>query len=89
MFDFLKRFIEFVTTRFEYLVTGFVFEFEDMFPFEGHLSSVASPKAYSRAQIQELVSYLKRKKLKIVVIVQTFGHLEYVLKRSRFLDYRE
>ena len=83
------RYIEFVVTRFEFLVTGFVFEFEDMFPFEGLLQSVASPKAYSREQIQYLVSYLKRRKLKIVVLVQTFAHLEYVLKRSRFVDYRE
>ena len=83
------RYLEFVATRFEFLVRGFVFEFEDMFPFEGHLQSVASSKAYSREQIQFLVSFLKRRKLKIVVLVQTFGHLEYVLKRSRFVEYRE
>ena len=89
VFDFLMRYLEFLTTRFEFLVTGFVLEFEDMFPYEGHLASVASPKAYSREQIQYLVSFLKGRKLKIVVLVQTFGHLEYVLKRSRFMDYRE
>ena len=48
VFDFLMRYLEFLTTRFEFLVTGFVLEFEDMFPYEGHLASVASPKAYSR-----------------------------------------
>lgn len=51
IFDFLMRYLEFVLSSFEFLVTGFVFEFEDMFPFQGHLSSVASPKAYSREQI--------------------------------------
>jgi len=89
LFDFLVRYIEYVTNRFEYLVTGFVFEFEDMFPFEGHLKCVASSKAYTREQIKQLAQLLKRKHLKIVVLVQTFGHLEYVLKRSRFADYRE
>ena len=38
-------------TEFEHLVTGFVFEFEDMFPFEGSLRDVASPKAYTKDQI--------------------------------------
>lgn len=89
LFDFLMRYLEFVISRFEYLVTGFVFEFEDMFPFQGHLKSVASPKAYTLEQIQYMTSFLKRKKLKIVVLVQTFGHLEYVLKRNRFADFRE
>ena len=50
---------------------------------------MASPKAYSREQIQYLVSYLKRRNLKIIILVQTFGHLEYVLKHSRFIEYRE
>ena len=69
LFDFLLRYIEYVSRRFEHLVSGFVFEFEDMFPFEGHLKSVVSHKAYSREQIKHLVELLKRKKLKIVVLV--------------------
>ena len=47
-FDYLVRLIEFISERFKYLVTGLVFEFEDMFPFEGHLQQVSSPKAYSK-----------------------------------------
>ena len=50
-FDFLMRYLEFVSSKFEFLVRGFVLEFEDMFPFEGQLQSVASSKAYSREQI--------------------------------------
>ena len=70
-------------------MSGFVFEFEDMFPFEGHLKSVVSPKAYTREQIKMLANLLKRRNLKIIVLVQTFAHLEYVLKRDRFAEYRE
>ena len=68
--------------RFKHLVTGLVFELEDMFPYEGHLQPIASPKAYSKSQIESLVNLCKKQKLKIVVLVQTFGHLEYVLKRN-------
>lgn len=69
VFDFLMRYLEFIVQRHEYLVTGFIFEFEDMFPFEGHLKSAASPKAYSKEQIRSLVSFLKRRKLKVAVLV--------------------
>ena len=36
--DFLIRLIEFINDRFKYLVTGLIFEFEDMFPYEGRLA---------------------------------------------------
>ena len=45
--EFLVRLIEFINDRFKYLVTGLLFEFEDMFPYEGRLGQAASPKAYS------------------------------------------
>jgi len=48
-FDFLQKFIRFVGVNFKHLVTGIVFEFEDTFPYEGHLQSVCSPKAYTKA----------------------------------------
>ena len=69
LFDFLIKFIEFVSNKFDKLVTGFVFEFEDMFPFEGHLKCVSSPMAYTREQIRYLVNLLKSKNLKTVVLV--------------------
>ena len=67
--EFLVRLIEFINDRFKYLVTGLLFEFEDMFPYEGRLRQAASPKAYSRQQIESLVRLCKKNQLKIAVLV--------------------
>ena len=88
-FNFLCQLIKFMSLQFKNLITGLVFEFEDMFPFDGHLASIASNKAYSKEEIKELVRLCKSLSIKIVVLVQTIGHLEFVLKRTRFAEWRE
>jgi hexosaminidase len=60
-----------------------------MFPYSGLLKDVRSPNCYSKDQINQLVNLCKVYKLKLAVLVQTFGHLEYVLKHSRYKNYSE
>ena len=88
-FDFLLRFLRFLGAHFKNLITGILIEFEDMFPFTGFLQDIASPNCYSRKQIQDLVKVCKELGFKISVLIQTFGHLEFVLKHQRFSEYRE
>ena len=44
---------------------------------------------YTKDQISELVILMRNLKLKLIPLVQTFGHLEFVLKRDRFSHLRE
>jgi hexosaminidase len=64
-------------------------EFEDTFPYEGNLKPLRGINFYTKDQISELVILMRNMKLKLIPLVQTFGHLEFVLKRDRFSHLRE
>ena len=69
--------------------TDLLLEYEDMFPFSGHLRNVSSRLALSRAEISSLVQAAKDNGLKVIPLVQTFGHMEWLLKLERFKHLRE
>jgi hexosaminidase len=86
-FDFLMDLIRFLgkgNRTSSSIITGFLMEFEDMLPFEGSMRCVRRDKyaCYSQDQIDALVALITGElKLRLVPLVQTFSHLEYVLKR--------
>lgn len=79
-FEYLKDFINYFGKHYKGFVTGFLFEFEDTFPFEGVYKVARADNHYSTEQIKEIVELVKSLNLKIIPLVQTFGHLEYLLK---------
>ncbi|CAL8137251.1 unnamed protein product [Orchesella dallaii] len=80
-------------TIFSYLkglgVNGVLLEYEDMFPFHGRLSVIANKEAYSEANIKTILKAAQDYELKVIPLVQTFGHMEYVLKLKEFTDLKE
>ena len=64
-------------------------EYEDMFPYWGSIVNASALNAYTVKQIQELLSAAKLHQLEVIPLVQTFGHLEHVLKLEEFLPLRE
>lgn len=69
--------------------TGLLVEYEDMFPYTSHLQDLACAEAYSFNDIQQLQHLANVCGLLFIPLVQTFGHLEYVLKHNRFRHLRE
>lgn len=69
--------------------TGLLIEYEDMFPFWGPLSAIRAKNAYNRSDIERILTLAKQSQLEVIPLVQTFGHLEFVLKLSEFQDLRE
>lgn len=69
--------------------TGLCIEWEDTLPFEGELEVIRLPYCYSREDVQEILSAAKDAGLSVVPLVQTFGHLEFVLMHRKFANLRE
>lgn len=60
-------------------------EYEDTFPYAFD-TAVRASTAYSPADIGRIVSTCKSLNVHIVPLVQTFGHLEFVLRHPRYSD---
>ncbi|XP_023412523.1 hexosaminidase D isoform X2 [Loxodonta africana] len=64
-------------------------EYEDMFPYEGHLKLLRAKHAYSPSEIREILHLARQNELEVIPLVQTFGHMEFVLKHDAFAHLRE
>ncbi|XP_046334530.2 uncharacterized protein LOC124116932 isoform X1 [Haliotis rufescens] len=69
--------------------TGLLLEYEDMFPFNNDLQILAANNAYNRDDISRLLKAAKINNLKVIPLVQTFGHMEFVLKYPKYQNLRE
>lgn len=69
--------------------TGILLEYEDMFPYSGSLASISARNAYSKDEILEVLQTAFKLGLNVIPLVQTFGHLEFVLKLQEFQHLRE
>ncbi|XP_069397952.1 hexosaminidase D isoform X3 [Ovis canadensis] len=55
---------------------GVLIEYEDMFPYEGHLRLLRAKHAYSPSEIKEILHLATLNELEVIPLVQTFGHME-------------
>ncbi|XP_028416739.1 hexosaminidase D-like [Dendronephthya gigantea] len=68
--------------------TGLLVEYEDMFPYDGEISVLKSHYAYSLNEITMFLKEVQAQQLLLVPLVQTFGHMEFVLKHPKFAHLR-
>lgn len=69
--------------------SGILIEYEDMFPYGGKLEVLKSKCAYSPSEIKSILHLAKSNGLEVIPLVQTFGHMEFVLKHGVFSHLRE
>ncbi|XP_039990452.1 hexosaminidase D isoform X1 [Xiphias gladius] len=72
-------------------VDGLLVEYEDMFPYDGELKllqATAQP-AYSREEVLSMQEFARSKGMEVIPLVQTFGHMEFVLKHRPMWGLRE
>jgi len=64
-------------------------EYEDTFPFEGRLAEAKNGRAYSHEDVNLIKKLAKDNNLYIIPLIQTYGHLEWLLKLKTFAHLRE
>ncbi|XP_014216975.1 hexosaminidase D-like [Copidosoma floridanum] len=69
--------------------TGILLEYEDMFPFKGDLADVSAGNCYSKQDVMTIQDLAKENDLFIIPLIQTFGHMEFILKLKKYIEYRE
>ncbi|VDK85691.1 unnamed protein product [Litomosoides sigmodontis] len=84
--DYLLKLVPFIK---QIGATGIMIEYEDMFPFTGKLSGVKAGNAYTLDELRHFLRTIQTHNLDIIPLVQTVGHLEYILKYPNFSKYRE
>ena len=55
----------------------------------GRLEAGGSVEHYSVQQVDDILATCHRLALEVIPLVQTFGHLEFLLKLQRFSDLRD
>ncbi|KJH51668.1 glycosyl hydrolase family 20, catalytic domain protein [Dictyocaulus viviparus] len=70
-------------------VRGVLIEYEDMFPYSGNLTLVRRSSHYTVQNIMEINKIAEMNDLEVIPLVQTFGHMEFILKKPMFAVLRE
>ncbi|QQP41173.1 Uncharacterized protein FKW44_015458, partial [Caligus rogercresseyi] len=69
--------------------TGILLEYEDMFPFTGRLSPASASNHYTREDLRAILSTCSALGLSVIPLIQTFGHMEFILKLEDFAYLRD
>ena len=85
----LTYLLELLEIMSEWGAEGVVVEWEDMFPWSGDLSVLARRGHYTLDMVSSLLDHAARLHLKVIPLIQTFGHMEFVLKHEKFHHLRQ
>ncbi|XP_022819075.1 hexosaminidase D-like [Spodoptera litura] len=86
---FISYLIILLSTLKRYGVNSVLMEYEDMFPYDGKLANLSSEIAYTKPELTEFLVAAKQLNIEVIPLVQTFGHMEFVLKLEEFYRQRE
>lgn len=73
----------------EFGATGILLEYEDVFPYTGRLSEAVNGQKLSMKDVQFIKQQANDNGLYIIPLVQTYGHLEWILKLKSFSHLRD
>lgn len=70
-------------------VNAILIEYEDMFPYWNELSVLKRTISYTTSDLKSLLQLAFDNDLEVIPLVQTFGHMEFVLKHPEYSAFRE
>ena len=68
---------------------GVVMEWEDTLPFNGVLACASRAECYSTHEVIQILRAFHQCGLRVMPLVQTLGHLQFLLSRDEFVQLRE
>ncbi|KAK6635571.1 hypothetical protein RUM44_000824 [Polyplax serrata] len=81
--------LKFLTLVKDLGATGILIEYEDMFPYQGELEEISAHNAYTLENIAQFLRTAESYNMTVIPLVQTYGHMEFVMKSEKFQDLRE
>uniref|UniRef100_A0A1I7UE65 beta-N-acetylhexosaminidase n=1 Tax=Caenorhabditis tropicalis TaxID=1561998 RepID=A0A1I7UE65_9PELO len=81
--------IEFFKLLSRNYVDGVLIEYEDMFPYRDEIELIRRENHYSEEDIQRILIAAEQNHLEVIPLIQTFGHLEFLLKKPQFMHLSE
>ena len=85
-FEYLKEFYAILP---QYKFNTFLVEYGDKFPYTGDLQGLRHKHCLTADQLGELLKIAARNEVEVIPLIQTFGHLSFVLKYAAFAPLRE
>lgn len=73
----------------EWEVRGVLIEYEDAFPYSGSLNITPADDCYSTQEISQILQTAKDLNLEVIPLIQSMGHMEFVLKNETRKSLRE
>lgn len=69
-------------------INTLVMEWEAAYPYEKH-RVISNRYAYTREEVKDFVQYCTKLGIDVIPLQQSFGHVEYILRHSRYAALRE
>ncbi len=69
--------------------TGVLIEYEDFFPYQNELEPIRNQNHYTNSELKQIFDLLAANKLTAMPLIQTYGHMEFVLKLKQYAYLRE
>ena len=69
-------------------INTLLIEYEATFPFQKH-ATLCNQLAFSRSEVQDIVSYCTSLGIEVIPLQNCFGHCEYILRHDRYAHLRE
>lgn len=65
-----------------------IVEWEATYPFKNH-ATISNELSYSREEIKSFISYCNNLGIQVIPLQQSLGHMEYILRNSRYSHLKE
>ena len=79
---------EVIKTLSEYKINTLVIEYGDKFAYEKH-PALNHKESFSKDEIRELIDFANRHYIEIIPLLQSLGHLDYLLVHKEYVHLKE